>query len=357
MMQNTFSSNPLSPPSVIKQIFKMQHEQAEFIHHARKTVKNILRGNDPRLAIILGPCSIHDTKSALEYASKLKALSEEVSSKLFLVMRVHLEKPRTLHGWKGLIHDPLLDGSNQIAQGLEMARSLLLEIASLKLPAGMELLDPLAVHYIEDLISWGIIGARTAASQTHRNIASFVDMPVGFKNTTEGQILPAIQGALSAYFPQSFLSINQDGSICQIHSKGNSHTHLVLRGSNSGPNYDKSSVQEALVALDFHKLNNKIIIDCAHDNSRKDVAKQKEVFYSVLEQRLEGNNHIAGMMLESHLFEGNQPHSNDLKYAVSLTDPCLDWATTEQMIKECYKQLKLQEAIPLEILKTNLLKN
>lgn len=306
-----------------------------FIQESRETVRAILNGTDPRLLLIIGPCSIHDPLSAKEFALRLAELAHHVASKFFLVMRVYCEKPRTASGWKGFLYDPLLDGSHAMLLGIEWTRQLLLELATLQVPTATEFLDPLTAFYYDDLITWGSIGARTASSQIHRNLASALSMPVGFKNGVAGNISAAIHGALTASQPHTYMSISEEGKTIIYQTKGNPDTHIVLRGGESKPNYDPFSVSQALHHLEHVKLPARLLIDCSHHNSGKKHEQQLGVFQSVIHQIIEGNSHIRGLMLESHLHAGRQIMTNNpsnLEYGVSITDSCLNWDSTMHLI-------------------------
>ncbi len=338
---------PLPSPKEIKKKFKLSPQAARFVVEARKTGIDILSLKDPRKALIVGPCSIHDSTSILEYAHKLGHLAKEVESSCFLVLRVYVEKSRTSTGWKGFLYDPYLDGSCDLLAGLLLTRQLLVALAEMQIPCAVEFVDPLTAPYFEDLISWGFIGARTASSQIHRQLASSLPMPVGFKNCIEGNIENSIHAMQSSAERHTFFSATQEGQIAALRSSGNPHTHIVLRGSCQGPNYDINSVQKTLQALQSHTLKERLMIDCSHGNARKHEDKQQEVFFSVLEQIDKGNKAIIGLMLESHLEKGNQPLAQDpstLKYAVSITDPCLDWSATKILIQEAHSVLS-----PVEI--------
>jgi 3-deoxy-7-phosphoheptulonate synthase len=314
--------------------------QEKFIDTSRKAITQILSGQDPRLLLITGPCSIHDFDSAKEYALKLKALSMQVSDSFLIVMRAYFEKPRTSTGWKGLLYDPYLDGTNSISHGLRMTRQLLLELAKLEIPVASELLEPLSCYYLSDLISWVCVGARTAESQVHRQMASGLSMPVAFKNTTSGNIGIAVNAIIAAGIPHSFIGLNSDGQAAAVHTSGNPHCHLVLRGGEQRSNYDPASISSAVEKLEKHRLSPKIIIDCSHDNSRNNHEQQPVVFEAVLQQIIQGERAIRGMILESHLNAGNQSIPKDrskLRYAVSLTDSCLDWASTERLILSAHQ--------------------
>jgi 3-deoxy-7-phosphoheptulonate synthase len=322
--------------NALKERLPLSASNRSFISKNRGIVQSILRGEDQRLLLIVGPCSIHEKESALEYARKLHALSLEVSDQFFLVMRIYCEKPRTAYGWKGFLHDPLLDGSNTLKLGIEWTRELLLTLAEMGVPAATEFLDPLTAFYYNDLITWGSIGARTTSSQTHRQLASGLNIPIGFKNGVAGNVSAAVHGALSASLPHTFMGLCPDGTPSSIRTTGNPDTHIVLRGGDySGPNYDPSSVSKALAKLESVKLPARLLIDCSHQNSGKQFDRQPTVFQSVIHQIAEGNANIQGLMLESHLYGGNQglPHDlSELQYGVSITDSCLDWASTARLI-------------------------
>jgi 3-deoxy-7-phosphoheptulonate synthase len=307
----------------------------DFIEKSRQTIREILNGIDSRLLLIVGPCSIHDRSSAQEFAQNLRHLAHEISSQFFLVMRVYCEKPRTASGWKGFLYDPLLDGSHAMRQGIEWTRQLMLELTSMQIPIATEFLDPLTAFYYEDLVSWGSIGARTASSQVHRHLASNLSMPVGFKNGVAGNLSAAINGAMVASHPHTYMRLCENGKPIVSRTKGNSDTHIVLRGGESGPNYDPSSVSNALARLEYLSLPTRLLIDCAHHNSEKKYEGQLAVFQSVIHQILEGNTNIRGLMLESHLYAGNQnvtENPKNLQYGISITDPCLDWHSTVHLI-------------------------
>jgi 3-deoxy-7-phosphoheptulonate synthase len=326
------TTSPLPSPYEIKALLPLKPQALAFIDEARSTAKRIVRGEDTRKALIIGPCSIHDRKSAIEYAKRFKELSEAVSRTCFLVMRVYVEKPRTSTGWKGLLYDPHLDGSDDIKTGLVWTRELLLTLAQMQIPAATEFVDPLASLYFEDLITWGFIGARTSSSQPHRQFASSRTMPIGFKNSTDGNLENPVHGVLSAMSAHTSMHIDDHGKLCAIHGKGNPFSHIVLRGAYTFSNYDSDSIQQALQMLERAGLPVRLMIDCSHGNCQKNHEKQHDVFMSILAQIERGNDKIFGLMLESHLESGSQPMSEDLKYAVSITDPCLDWKTTEELI-------------------------
>jgi len=312
------------------------------VARSRERVIRILRQEDPRLLVVVGPCSIHDEKSALEYATKLNALRKEFADRMEIVMRVYFEKPRTTIGWKGLINDPHLDGSQDIETGLKIARRLLLEITGMGLPAATEFLDPIVPQYIADLITWAAIGARTTESQTHREMASGLSMPVGLKNSTDGGLQIAIDAMGATRQPHSFLGINEDGVTSIVRTSGNPHAHVVLRGGRAKTNYDAESIRAAKEKLISEKLPPVLMVDCSHANSEKQHARQEDVWHSVIQQRIEGTRSLIGLMVESNLFEGSQPIPKDLKdlrYGISLTDSCIGWETTERMLRWGYKML------------------
>ena len=308
----------------------------------RQEIEDILDFKDNRKFIVVGPCSIHDIKAAEEYAERLKVLAEKVKDKLLLIMRVYFEKPRTTVGWKGLINDPDMDDSFHIEKGLLIARSLLLKIAEMGLPAGTEALDPIVPQYIAELISWSAIGARTTESQTHREMASGLSMPVGFKNGTDGSVKVALNALQSAREPHNFVGINQQGQVSIFRTKGNDYGHVILRGGDRQPNFDAANVKIAEEKLKEANLLPRIVIDCSHGNTNKDYKLQGAVFENVVQQIVEGNSSIVGMMLESHLSEGSQkiPHKLDqLKYGVSVTDKCINWEETEKIILAAHQKL------------------
>jgi 3-deoxy-7-phosphoheptulonate synthase len=312
------------------------------VARSRERVIRILRREDPRLLVVVGPCSIHDEKSALEYATRLSRLQKEFAGRMEIVMRVYFEKPRTTIGWKGLINDPHLDGSQDIETGLHIARRLLLDITGLGLPTATEFLDPIVPQYIADLVTWAAIGARTTESQTHREMASGLSMPVGLKNGTDGSLQVAIDAMGAARHPHSFLGINEDGVTSIVRTMGNPHTHVVLRGGRAKTNYDAESIRAAEQKLISEKLPPVLMVDCSHANSEKKFAKQEDVWRSVVQQRIEGTQSLIGLMVESHLNEGNQPiprNLQDLRYGVSITDSCIGWETTERMLRRGYETL------------------
>lgn len=336
---------PLPSYKEIKTRFPLSSRQHLFIEESRQKIRAILNGTDPRLLLIVGPCSIHDPFSAKEFAAELQKLMQTVGSHFFLVMRVYCEKPRTISGWKGFLYDPLLDGSHRMELGIEWTRQLLLELATLQIPAATEFLDPLTSYYYEDLIAWGSIGARTASSQIHRQLASGLPMPVGFKNGIAGNLSAAVNGVLTAAHPHTYMRICENGKPVISQTSGNPDVHVVLRGGESGPNYDPSSVSDALSRLERVHQPPRLLVDCSHDNSNKKHERQAIVFQSVINQIAEGNPNIRGLMLESHLYAGQQMltnHSAHLRYGVSITDPCLDWPSTMHLISWGTQYLKQQ---------------
>ena len=331
---NVLSQETLITPEKLKSNLPLTDQALQTIQEGRRSIKRILDRDDPRLCVIIGPCSIHDVEAALDYAARLKGLAEKVEDTLLLVMRVYFEKPRTTVGWKGFINDPYLDDSFNISEGLHLGRKLLLDLSELGLPTSTEALDPVSPQYLQDLISWSAIGARTTESQTHREMASGLSSAVGFKNGTDGGLDVAINALMSVSAPHRFLGINHQGEVAVIHTRGNKHAHIVLRGGVQ-PNYD--SVHVAICEQQLGKVGiaRNIMIDCSHANSNKDAALQPLVMENVANQIIEGNHSIIGLMLESNIGWGNQSIPEDrsqLKYGVSVTDACVDWATTEEMI-------------------------
>jgi 3-deoxy-7-phosphoheptulonate synthase len=324
----------LITPAEVKKLHAASPETLNSILEARNTARRILRGEDPRLMVVVGPCSIHDTESAMDYARRLKALSDELSDRLFIVMRVYFEKPRTTVGWKGLINDPHLDDSGDVEYGIKLARKLLLDIAEIGLPSGTEFLDPIIPQYIADLISWAAIGARTTESQTHREMSSGLSMPVGFKNGTDGSIQTACDAMRSACSPHNFLGIDQDGMTSIIRTSGNPDSHIVLRGGRDGTNYGPEHTAVAAERLKQAGMPSSLMIDCSHANSGKDPKRQPDVLKSVIEQRAAGRQDIVAVMIESHIHLGSQPAVKEgLRYGVSITDACLDWDSTASILR------------------------
>ncbi len=339
---NISEFTPLITPKALKTELPLSEKADATVADAREAVSAILTKRDPRLMVVVGPCSIHDRGAALEYAERLSALSRELADRLFVVMRVYYEKPRTTVGWKGLINDPNLDGSYDVDKGLRKAREILLRVNEMGLPAGSELLEPVVPQYIADLLACASIGARTSESQTHREMASGLSMPVGFKNSTDGYLQVAIDGVVSAGRAHHFLGIDADGRTCVVTSQGNPNWHIILRGGRTGPNYDPVSVISAEEQMREAGVDPRIMVDCSHANCGKRPHLQAHVLRDVVQQRVEGNTSLIGVMLESNLKGGCQKVPADLsklEYGVSITDPCLDWETTERILREAHDKL------------------
>ncbi len=333
----------LIPPRQLKAEQPISAAAEATVLAGRAAVRAILERRDPRLFVVVGPCSIHDIAAAHEYASKLQALSAQVDDTLCLIMRVYFEKPRTTVGWKGLINDPYMDDSFRIADGLRLGRQLLLDLNAMGLPCATEALDPISPQYLQDLIAWSAIGARTTESQTHREMSSGLSCPVGFKNGTDGGLKVAINALLSVSQAHSFLGINQDGQVAIVQTRGNPYSHIVLRGGDGKPNYDSVSVALAERDLEKAQLAANIMIDTSHANSNKDAALQPLVLDNIAQQIVDGNRSIVGIMLESHLFFGRQDIPADpqqLRYGVSVTDACLDWERTESALLSFRDKIK-----------------
>jgi len=327
---------PLIPPAILMEEMPLTEAASNTIVTARKLADEIVKGVDDRLIAVVGPCSIHDPEAALEYAGKLQQVAQDLKEDLLIIMRVYFEKPRTTVGWKGLINDPQLDGSFDINNGLRAARGLLLTLAERGLPAGSEFLDVITPQFIADLISWGAIGARTTESQIHRELASGLSMPVGFKNGTDGNVQIAIDAIGASRHPHHFLSVTKQGISAIVNTTGNDTCHLILRGSNAGPNSDATSVSQAQATLSAAAVNDLIMIDCSHGNSRKDHTKQPIVAQDVANQIANGSRAVMGVMIESHLKAGKQNHQagTPLVYGQSITDACLDWETTVPVLEQ-----------------------
>lgn len=339
---NVLEVKPIPTPLEIKEKAKISPQASETVIKSREVVRNILDRKDPRLLVVVGPCSIHDLKSAKEYADKLRALSKKVEDTLFLVMRVYFSKPRTTVGWKGFINDPYLDDSFKIDEGLLKARELLIDIANMGIATGTEALDSMTPQYMDDLITWTAIGARTTESQTHREMSSGLSTPVGFKNGTDGNVQVAINALKSASKPHHFLGFDSNGRGAVFQTRGNSYGHVILRGG-LRPNYDSVSVAMCEKELSAAKLPVNVVIDCSHGNSYKDASLQPLVLENIVNQITEGNKSIVGVMLESNLFFGSQDLTKDLselEYGVSITDACIDWETTEKILLKCNEKLK-----------------
>ena len=337
------SLTPIIAPAELKQVFPLLEDAAAFVTAARQHIQNIINNRDRRLMVVVGPCSIHDPDAAIDYARKLAKLSKELEDQLFIVMRVYFEKPRTTIGWKGLINDPDLNGTHQISKGLGVARGLLCRLTALGLPVSTEMLDPITPQYMADLISWGAIGARTTESQVHREMASGLSFPVGFKNGTDGSLQIALDAMRSALHSHSFLGISSEGKTAIVTTTGNRDVHIVLRGGNNGPNYSCADIKNTEEMLKKCGLETGIMVDCSHANSDKNHEKQPAVLADVIDQIVAGNKSIHSVMIESNLEAGNQPMAeklDDLKYGVSITDKCVDWATTEKMLRDAHSKLK-----------------
>ena len=332
---------PLISPKTLKEQLPVSETASETVINARKAIQQILAGKDQRLLVIVGPCSIHDPEAAQDYAERLKNLADQVSETMLIVMRVYFEKPRTTVGWKGLINDPELNGSHKINEGIELARKILLATNNMGLPCATETLDPITPQYLADLISWSAIGARTTESQTHRELASGLSMPVGFKNGTTGDLDVALNAMNSAQQPHHFLGISQEGASSVIQTSGNNFVHLVLRGGSSGPNFDAVSIHNASDELAVGGLPKAIMIDCNHANSGKDPGRQELVLRNLILQIIDGNQSIIGTMIESNINGGNQPISMEMKYGVSVTDACLDWDNTQRILLNAHDSLKI----------------
>ena len=335
------SEKVMITPAELKAKLPISQSALDYIGEARETISNIIQRKDHRFLVICGPCSIHDIDAAKEYATRLKKLHDEYSDSLYIVMRVYFEKPRTTVGWKGFINDPHLDGTFDIEQGLHQARELLCWLAELELPLATEALDPISPQYLAELFSWSAIGARTTESQTHREMASGLSMPVGFKNGTDGNLGTAINALKAAAESHSFMGINQQGQVALLVTQGNPDGHVILRGGKQ-PNYDSVSITLAEQDMTKAGLTPSLVVDCSHGNSNKDYSLQPLVTENVVRQIEEGNQSILGIMLESHLFAGNQSSEqprSEMQYGVSITDACIDWDATAELLKRCYQQL------------------
>lgn len=335
------AEKPLSPPLVLKRVLPLREQGALFVQKARREIADIIHGRDPRLLVVTGPCSIHDPVAAMDYARRLKDLQIQYSDSLYIVMRVYFEKPRTTVGWKGYINDPHLDDSFDLETGLTRGRELLLQLVDMELPTATEALDPISPQYLSDLISWAAIGARTVESQTHREMASGLSMPVGFKNGTDGNLNIALNALQSAASPHTFIGINQRGEVALVQTAGNPDGHIILRGG-SKPNYDAASINAAVEQLQKFELPMAIVVDCSHGNSNKDHNRQGQVAEAVVAQRQLGNKAIIGLMLESHINAGRQNIVNGKAelYGVSVTDACIDWQATSQLLSGLHLQMQ-----------------
>lgn len=334
------SAHPLPSPALLRQRLPLSASLAGRIQDDRRAIRAVLNGDDPRLLVVVGPCSLHDPESALEYAARLAELTPQVNDQLLLVMRAYVEKPRTTVGWKGLVYDPHLDGRGDMAEGLSVSRRLMLDILACGLPIATEILQPLAAGYFDDLLGWAAIGARTSESQIHREMVSGLDLPVGFKNGTDGSLGVACDAMRSAAHPHQHFGVDDLGHPALLSTTGNPDTHLVLRGGHAGPNYDETGVAQARDALRRQGIAARIMVDCSHANSGKDPLRQPAVLEKVIDQRLAGDMSLRGVMLESHLFAGCQPLSSELQYGVSITDGCLGWNATERMLRHAAARLR-----------------
>lgn len=333
---------PLIPPAILIEELPLTDDISRTIYDSRRAARDIMDGRDDRLLAVVGPCSIHDTEAALEYADRLQRAAKSLADDLFIVMRVYFEKPRTTVGWKGLINDPNLDGSFSINKGLRLARGLLLDLTAKGLPAGTEFLDTITPQFIADLVSWGAIGARTTESQVHRELASGLSMPVGFKNGTDGNVQIAIDAIRAASHPHHFLSVTKQGIHAIVETKGNDRCHVILRGGATGPNYDAASIAQAAEAMEKNKLPPRIMVDLSHGNSRKDHTRQPVVAAEVGEQLAAGENRVFGVMIESHLVGGRQDFKPGMRatYGQSITDACLAWGETEPVLEKLAQSVK-----------------
>jgi 3-deoxy-7-phosphoheptulonate synthase len=339
---NILKVEPLIPPDELQRKYPVTPKIAETVIEGRKSVQAILRGDDPRMLVIIGPCSIHDEEAALEYAGRLKKLTDSVADRILIVMRVYFEKPRTTLGWKGLINDPSLDGTFDVTSGLHRARKLLMDLAEMELLSATEFLDPIVPQYIADLVSWAAIGARTTESQMHREMASGLSMPVGFKNGTDGNSQIAVDAMKTSRAGHSFLGIDMQGRNCVIRTSGNAYSHLILRGGTGGANYEAAEVAAVQAQLTNAGLPPRLMVDCSHANSEKDFTRQGIAFRDVVEQRIAGNGDVVGLMVESNINPGNQPLGDDpskLAYGVSITDACIGWDETETLLTEAHSRL------------------
>ncbi|MDV5171545.1 3-deoxy-7-phosphoheptulonate synthase [Photobacterium rosenbergii] len=331
----------LITPQELRSKLPVSENALNFIRESRQTIADIIHKRDHRLLVVCGPCSIHDVEAAKEYAVKLKALSEELSDQLYIVMRVYFEKPRTTVGWKGLINDPHLDGSFEVEEGLHIGRQLLIDLVEMGIPLATEALDPISPQYLGDLFSWAAIGARTTESQTHREMASGLSMPVGFKNGTDGSLSTAINAMQAAASGHRFMGINRDGQVALLNTQGNPDGHVILRGGKQ-TNYDSVSVTECENEMNAAGLSPSLMVDCSHANSRKDYRRQPLVAEDVIHQIREGNKSIIGLMLESHINEGNQSADlprGEMAYGVSITDACINWESTDTLLRHAHQEL------------------
>ncbi|WP_390623630.1 3-deoxy-7-phosphoheptulonate synthase [Vibrio mangrovi] len=338
---NIVEQQVLITPEALKEKLPLSEKAQQFIHQSRQTIADIIHKRDHRLLVVCGPCSIHDLDAAKDYARRFKELSAAVSDQLYLVMRVYFEKPRTTVGWKGLINDPHLDGSFDIEHGLHVGRQLLVELAEMEIPLATEALDPISPQYLSDTFSWAAIGARTTESQTHREMASGLSMPIGFKNGTDGSLATAINAMQAASSSHRFMGINAEGQVALLTTQGNPNGHVILRGGKQ-TNYDSVSVAECEAEMQNAKLDSSLMIDCSHANSRKDFRRQPLVAEDAIHQIREGNRSIIGLMIESHIHEGNQSADlprEEMQYGVSITDACISWEATDTLLRRAHQEL------------------
>ena len=341
---NVAAFDIMPAPAEMKERLPLTEAAAQSVVRGRHALQSILDGRDQRLFVVVGPCSIHDPVAAIDYARRLRGLAEEVSQTLLVIMRVYFEKPRTSVGWKGLINDPRMDDSFRVDEGMQKARQFLLDVNALGVPAGTEALDPIGPQYYGDLVTWTAIGARTSESQTHREMSSGLSTPVGFKNSTDGDVEAAVNAVLSAARPHAFLGINDQGRTAVVRTRGNPHGHLVLRGGGGRPNFDTVSISLAEQALRRAGLPENIVVDCSHANSWKKAELQPLVMRDVVHQVRDGNRSVVGLMVESFIEEGSQPIPEDLarlRYGCSVTDPCVGWETTVKMLREAHEVLRV----------------
>lgn len=342
--KNIYKINTIITPKQLKALFFLNDSERNIIESYQNIIINIINKKDPRLLVICGPCSIHNVDSALDYAHKLQSLSIELQDQLYIVMRAYLEKPRTTIGWKGLINDPYMNGSYDIESGLKISRCFLLKLIQIGLPLATEVLNPIMPQYIGELFSWSAIGARTAESQTHREVASGLQTAIGFKNSTDGNIDHAIHAICAASQAHCYININQSGQSCLLHTRGNLNGHIILRGSNKYPNYCPQDIKYCEQRIKQTGLPVSIMIDCSHGNSNKDYRRQEDVVQSIVNQIQSGNHSIIGLMLESYIYSGNQTlelsNADHIKYGISVTDACISWKTTERLLRYLHKEIK-----------------
>ncbi len=349
---NVISTEPLISPVGLVNELPLTPDVEATVLEGRRQIQAILRGDDPRFMVITGPCSVHDAEACVEYAQRIKRLQDEVVDRMLIVMRVYFEKPRTTVGWKGMIYDPYLDDTFDIGEGLRRARSLLLRIGEMGIYTATEFLDPIVPQYLAGLVSWAAIGARTTESQTHRQMASGLSMPVGFKNGTDGDAQIAVDAMIAARSEHAFLGIDHFGQTCVVHTRGNPYGHLVLRGGKDGPNFGEEAIAAAQELLRKSDVSSRLLVDCSHGNSNKDHTRQNIALHSIVEQRLAGNADIIGCMLESNLNSGSQSINGsvaDLQYGVSVTDSCIGWDETEELLREAHEVLAEVERQPVAV--------